>query len=142
MKRKEFNCRLGDPETQPLKMRLKSDLVPLMMHTIDGTLDQLEAPEWDPRTAVCVVATSGGYPGSYAKGLPIHGLEHVECGPDLQVFHSGTAVQNGELVTAGGRVLGVCALGEDVDDARRKAYAAMDHVDFREKHCRSDIPVR
>lgn len=138
----EFNCRLGDPETQPLLMRLKSDLVPLMLHTIDGTLDQLEAPEWDPRTAVCVVACSGGYPGDYEKGLPIQGIEDIKVGPDLQVFHAGTTVRSGELATSGGRVLSVCALGEDVKDARRKAYENIAKVEFRGMHYRSDIPVR
>ena len=138
----EFNCRLGDPETQPLLMRLKSDLVPLMLHTIDGTLEQLEAPEWDTRTAVCVVAASGGYPGSYEKGIPIHGVDAIECGDDLQIFHAGTGTKNGELFTTGGRVLAVCALGENVDEARRRAYGAMEQIDFRGKHCRSDIPVR
>lgn len=138
----EFNCRLGDPETQPLLMRLKSDLVPLMLHTIDGTLDQLEAPEWDTRTAVCVVAASGGYPGDYEKGTPIAGVDSIACGPDLQVFHAGTATKNGDLVTAGGRVLAVCALGDTVDDARKLAYEAMGKIEFRGKHCRTDIPVR
>ncbi|MHC4921557.1 MAG: phosphoribosylamine--glycine ligase, partial [Planctomycetota bacterium] len=114
----EFNCRLGDPETQPLLMRLESDLVPLILHTIDGTLDQVEAPEWDPRPAVCVVAASGGYPGPYQKRLPIHGLRAVETGPELQVFHAGTARQGDDFVTAGGRVLGVCALGDTLSAAR------------------------
>ncbi len=138
----EFNCRLGDPETQPLLMRLKSDLVPLMLHTVDGTLDEMEAPEWDPRTAVCVVAASGGYPGSYDKGIPISGIDKIECGPELQVFHAGTATKNGELVTSGGRVLAVCALGDDVDEARKRVYDAMAEIDFLGKHFRTDIPVR
>ncbi|MEE2888750.1 MAG: phosphoribosylamine--glycine ligase [Planctomycetota bacterium] len=138
----EFNCRLGDPETQPLLMRLKSDIVPLMLHTIDGTLDQLEAPEWDTRTAVCVVACSGGYPGEYDKGMPIHGLETIESAPDLQVFHAGTTIGSGELSTSGGRVLAVCALGDGVEEARRKAYENMAKIEFRGKHCRSDIPMR
>jgi phosphoribosylamine--glycine ligase len=138
----EFNCRLGDPETQPLLMRLKSDLVPLLLHTTDGTLDQLEAPEWDPRTAVCVVACSGGYPGDYEQGVPIHGIENIEVGADLQVFHAGTEIRNGELVTSGGRVLAVCALGDNVEIARKLAYQAIDRIEFRGKHCRRDIPVR
>ncbi len=138
----EFNCRLGDPETQPLLMRLKSDLVPLLLHTLDGTLDEFEAPEWDARTAVCVVAASGGYPDLYEKGIPIAGLEGIECGSDLQVFHAGTATRNGDLVTAGGRVLAVCALGDTVDDARKFAYEAMGKIEFLGKHCRTDIPVR
>lgn len=138
----EFNCRLGDPETQPLMMRLKSDLVPLLLHTVDGTLDQLEAPEWDPRHAVCVVAASGGYPGSYDKGIPIRGLEDIEQAEDLQVFHAGTGMKSGDLVTTGGRVLAVTALGDGVDEARDKAYAALEKIDFRGKQFRTDIPVR
>lgn len=144
----EFNCRLGDPETQPLLMRMKSDLVPYLLHTVEGTLDQLEAPEWDPRVAVCVMATSAGYPGEYVKGKPILGLEHIETGPDLQIFHSGTArtggmgKSGGDVVTAGGRVLSVCALGETVDEARERAYAAMEKVDFHGKHYRNDIGAR
>ncbi len=135
----EFNARLGDPETQPLLMRLQSDLVPLLMHTVEGKLEELEAPEWDQRPAVCVVACSEGYPGDYPKGLPIHGLEKITCGPDLQVFHAGTAQKGEDLVTSGGRVLAVCAMGDDVEAARSMAYAAMDKIDFRGKHFRKDI---
>ena len=138
----EFNCRLGDPETQPLMMRLKSDLVPLLLHTIDGTLAELSAPEWDERTAVCVVAASGGYPGEYEKGVAIRGLAQLETGPDLQVFHAGTAIRGGDLITTGGRVFSICALGEDVEQARERVYAAMERVEFRGKHFRKDIPVR
>ncbi len=135
----EFNCRLGDPETQPLLMRLQSDLVPLMLHAARGTLDQLEAPRWDPRPAVCVMATSEGYPGDYRKGLSISGLDAVDTGPDLQVFHSGTARRGGDLVTAGGRVLSVTALGDTVEAARQRAYAALEQIDFRGIHYRRDI---
>lgn len=138
----EFNCRLGDPETQPLLMRLKSDLLPLLMHTADGTLDQLSAPEWDPRPAVCVMACSGGYPGEYRKGLPIHGLELVESGPDLQVFHSGTQRRGSDVVTAGGRVLSVSALGDTLDEARERAYAELRKIEFPGMHFRSDIGAR
>lgn len=135
----EFNCRLGDPETQPLLMRLSSDLVPLLQHAANGTLHELEAPEWDPRPAVCVVAASAGYPGEYRKGLPIHGLDAVTTGASLQVFHSGTARRGGDIVTAGGRVLSVCALGRDLEDARRSAYAALERIDFQGMHYRRDI---
>jgi len=135
----EFNCRLGDPETQPLLMRLRSDLVPYLRHAADGTLEQLDAPRWDPRAAVCVMAASGGYPGEYTKDVPIHGLERVETGPDLQVFHSGTRRRGGDLLTAGGRVLSVCALGRDLADASQRAYAALDRIEFSGKHCRRDI---
>ncbi|HIE71748.1 MAG TPA: phosphoribosylamine--glycine ligase, partial [Planctomycetes bacterium] len=86
----EFNCRLGDPETQPLLLRMKSDIVPLLVATAEGKLNTVDAPEWDPRVAVCVVACSGGYPGSYKKGVPIFGLDRIDAGPDLQVFHAGT----------------------------------------------------
>ena len=89
-----------------------------------------------------VVASSGGYPGDYEKGIPIHGLETVETGPDLQVFHAGTTVGTGEMSTNGGRVLAVCALGEDVEEARRKAYEGMEKIHFQGKYCRTDIPVR
>ena len=136
----EFNCRLGDPETQPLLMRLQSDLVPYLLHTIDGTLDQLDAPTFDPRPAVCVMAASGGYPGEYRKGVPILGLDTIETGPDLQVFHSGTSrTLGGDVVTAGGRVLAVCALGDTVGTARDAAYAALDRVQFQGMHVRRDI---
>lgn len=135
----EFNCRLGDPETQPLMMRLRSDLVPLLLHTARGTLDQLAAPEWDSRAAVCVMACSGGYPGEYRKGLPIHGLDAVATGPDLQVFHSGTQRRGADTVTAGGRVLSVCALGATLEDARQRAYAELQKIEFQGMHYRRDI---
>ncbi|MFY9345468.1 MAG: phosphoribosylamine--glycine ligase, partial [Planctomycetota bacterium] len=102
----EYNCRLGDPETQPLLMRLQGDLLPLLMATAEGKLETQEAPVWDKRVAVCVVACSGGYPGDYKKGVPIFGLDKVATGPDLQVFHAGTSQRaGGDLMTAGGRVL-------------------------------------
>ena len=135
----EFNCRLGDPETQPLLMRLRSDLVPLLLHTARGTLEELDAPEWDPRVAVCVVAASAGYPGDYDKGLPIHGLERVATGDDLQVFHSGTVRRGEDTLTAGGRVLSVCALGDTVEAARERAYGALADIEFQGMHFRRDI---
>jgi phosphoribosylamine--glycine ligase len=138
----EFNCRLGDPETQPLLMRLESDIVPLMLHTVDGTLDELEAPRWDRRTAVCVMAVSEGYPGRYSKGLPIHGLDSVDVGDDVQVFHSGTARRGMETVTAGGRVLSVCALGDGVEPARDRAYGELRKIEFKGMHYRSDIAAQ
>ncbi len=101
----EFNCRMGDPETQPLMMRLKSDLVPILLATMDGTLEDTE-PEWDERPAVCVVMASGGYPGHYEKGHPISGLDEAAKMEDVVVFHAGTKMQDGEVVTNGGRVLG------------------------------------
>ena len=135
----EFNCRLGDPETQPLMMRLQTDLVPYLTHAVEGTLDRLEAPQWDPRPAVCVVATSKGYPGDYDLGLPIHGLDSIDTGDDLQVFHSGTLVKGSDTVTAGGRVLGVCALGDSEADATSRAYGAMAKLEFQGMHFRTDI---
>jgi phosphoribosylamine--glycine ligase len=135
----EFNCRLGDPETQPLMMRLNSDLVPYLSNTVEGTLDQLEAPQWDPRPAVAVVATSKGYPGEYPVGLPIHGLDDVKLGKDLQIFHSGTRIKGGDTVTAGGRVLTVCALGDTMAEARSRAYGALENLDFQGMHYRTDI---
>jgi phosphoribosylamine--glycine ligase len=138
----EYNCRLGDPETEPLLMRLQSDLVPLLLATVDGKLDQHEAPVWDPRTAVCVVACSGGYPGEFKKGVPIYGLDKVVTGPDLQVFHAGTQRRGGDVSTAGGRVLAVTALGADAAEARSKAYAALQQIEFVGMHYRKDIGAR
>lgn len=137
----EFNARLGDPEAQPLMMRLKSDLVPYLLATLDGKLDTLEAPEWDPRPAVCVVAASEGYPGVYAQGVPIHGLGAVKPDDDLQVFHSGTARRGGDLVTTGGRVLGVTARAATLAEARARAYAELAKIEFRGMHYRKDIAV-
>jgi phosphoribosylamine--glycine ligase len=139
----EYNCRLGDPETQPLLMRLQSDLVPLLLATAEGKLDTMEAPVWDPRVAVCVVACSGGYPGDFKKGLPIFGLDRIQTGPDLQVFHAGTSQKlGGDLVTAGGRVLAVTALGADAAAARQRAYAALQQIEFQGLHYRKDIGLR
>ncbi|MCB9877116.1 MAG: phosphoribosylamine--glycine ligase [Planctomycetes bacterium] len=135
----EYNCRLGDPETQPLLMRLKSDLLPLLLATAEGKLSTVEAPEWDSRVAVCVVACSGGYPGDYKKGVPIFGVDRVATGADLQVFHAGTQQRGGDLLTAGGRVLAVTALGDDLHKARDKAYAALKQIEFAGMHYRKDI---
>jgi phosphoribosylamine--glycine ligase len=135
----EFNARLGDPETQPLLLRLRSDLVPYLLATLDGTLDTMQAPTWDARHAVCVMAVSGGYPGAYSKGVPIHGLSRVHTGDDLAVFHSGTARRGSDLVTAGGRVVSVTALGGTVADARTRAYAELAKIEFQGMHYRKDI---
>ncbi|MEO6846812.1 MAG: phosphoribosylamine--glycine ligase [Chthoniobacterales bacterium] len=131
----EFNCRFGDPETQVLMMRLKSDLVDLLEATIEGTLSK-QTPEWDDRAATCVILASGGYPGSYEKSKAITGTETVM---DAVVFHAGTTIKNGTLVTNGGRVMGVTALGKDLPEARRNAYAAADKVHFENLHRRKDI---
>lgn len=136
----EYNCRLGDPETQPLLMRLQSDLLPLLLAATEGKLEAQQAPEWDPRVAVCVVACSPGYPGDYKKGAPIFGLDRVRSGDDLQVFHAGTSQRGGgDLLTAGGRVLAVTALGADAAAARARAYDALRQVEFAGMHYRSDI---
>ena len=134
----EFNGRLGDPETQPLLMRLQSDLVPLLLATIDGTLEDAEI-RWDPRPALCVVMASGGYPVSYQKGFPIEGLEDAGQMDDVVVFHAGTAWDEGAVVTDGGRVLGVTARGETIREARDRAYEAVSRIHFEGAHYRTDI---
>ena len=136
----EYNVRFGDPECQSLMMRLGSDLPTLLLACCDGTLDQQNV-HWDPQVAVCVTMASGGYPGNYPTGVPITGIEAAEK-LGATVFHAGTAEKNGKLVTAGGRVLSVCALGADIDDARAKAYAACEAIRFDGKHYRSDIGKR
>ena len=135
----EYNARFGDPECQVLMLRLKSDLVPLLLACAEGDLDGCEAPEWDTRPAITVILASQGYPGKYEKGIPIHGLDALETGDDLQVFHAGTALQGDQLVTNGGRVLAVTALGETLLEARDRAYAAVDAIEFEGKTFRRDI---
>lgn len=138
----EFNCRFGDPETQPILSRLDSDLGELVEAALDGGLDQVQA-EWDPRVALGVVLAAGGYPGNYRKGDAITGLEAVEHDPDAHVFHAGTAQgEDGTIVTAGGRVLCVVGLGEDVKAAQKKAYAAVQQIHFDDIYCRTDIGYR
>ena len=137
----EFNARFGDPETQVLLTRLKSDLVDLIEATIDGRLDECTA-EWDSRAAVCVVMASGGYPGNYAKGKPIFGLDALEGLPDVVVFHAGTQLAGEKFVTAGGRVLGVTALGADLRAAQARAYEAVLKVCFEGCQFRRDIAAK
>jgi phosphoribosylamine--glycine ligase len=134
----EFNVRFGDPETQPILMRLKSDLLEVMLAVCDGRLDKIKL-EWDPRPAVCVVMASGGYPGDYAKGKVISGLKEAEKLDGVMVFHAGTADKDGQIVTAGGRVLGVTAVGDTIADAKAQAYKAVDMIDFEGAYCRRDI---
>src|SRR5687768_2024901 len=135
----EFNCRFGDPETQPLMMRLQSDLLDVLLAVVDGKLDQAEL-KWDERPSMCVVATSKGYPGKYETGVPITGIEMAESMRDVKVFHSGTKKDgDGRLVTAGGRVLGATALGATVADAQKRAYEAMKLIHFDGMHYRKDI---
>jgi phosphoribosylamine--glycine ligase len=139
----EFNCRLGDPETQPIMARLKSDLVELLEHAIDGTLDQAHA-EWDRRTALCVVLAAHGYPDAPRRGDAIAGLDRVTpaAHPDVVVFHAGTAQDGDRVVTSGGRVLGVTALGDSVRQAQRAAYAAIGAIGFDGMQYRTDIGHR
>jgi phosphoribosylamine--glycine ligase len=134
----EFNCRFGDPETQPLMMRLQSDLLEVMLAVTDGRLDEIEL-KWDPRPAICVVATSKGYPGNYPKGLPITGIARADAQPDVKVFHSGTRADGENILTDGGRVLGVTAIADTVPEAQKKAYAAMELIQFEGMHYRKDI---
>ena len=134
----EFNCRFGDPETQVLMRRLKSDLLDLIEATIDGKLSESK-PEWDDRAAVCVVMASGGYPGPIEKGKEITGIESASSDSEVVVFHAGTAMKDGKLVTNGGRVLGITALGATLEEARAKAYAAADQIEFEGQQLRRDI---
>jgi len=136
----EFNVRFGDPECQPLLMRLKTDLLDLLDATVDGKLDRLPALEWDPRPAVCVVMASKGYPESYGKGFPIRGLIAADKLPDVKVFHAGTAIDSqGRVVAAGGRVLGVTALGDSIPAAKLNAYRGVKHIRWDGAWCRKDI---
>jgi phosphoribosylamine--glycine ligase len=134
----EFNCRFGDPEAQPLMMRLKSDLLDVMLAVADGTLDQVEL-EWDPRPAICVVATSKGYPGSYPTGLPITGIEKADALPGVKVFLGGAKTVDGKTITDGGRVLGVTVIADTIADAQKLAYQAMGLIHFEGMHYRLDI---
>jgi phosphoribosylamine--glycine ligase len=134
----EFNCRWGDPETQVLVRRLSSDLLPLLEATADGTLSEVR-PEWDARVAVCVILASGGYPGSYEKGQVISGLDAAGELDGVKVFHAGAKAVDGQIVTNGGRVLGVTALGANLDEARRQGYLAADRIFFDGIQRRNDI---
>lgn len=134
----EFNARFGDPECQPLLMRMKSDLVPVLMAVADGDLSTTVI-EWHDKAAVCVVMATEGYPGSYRKGDAIEGLEEAAQLEDVHVFHAGTALDSGRCVTNGGRVLGVTALGETVQTAILKAYQAVDAISWKGAHYRKDI---
>jgi phosphoribosylamine--glycine ligase len=137
----EFNARFGDPECQPIMMRLKSDLVELMEAVIDGRLDEAQA-RWHDDGAVCVVLAAAGYPGAYDKGKEILGLEKLRDWSDGFVFHAGTKKDNGRWVTSGGRVLGVTARGKSVADAVREAYRAVGEISWDGMHYRKDIARR
>jgi phosphoribosylamine--glycine ligase len=139
----EFNCRLGDPETQPIVMRLRSDLVALIEHALAGTLDQVEA-EWDRRAALTVVLAASGYPGAPRRGDVIDGLDRVtaQAHPDVTVFHAGTIDDDGRVIVNGGRVLGVTALGDSLRQAQRAAYSAIAAIRFDGMQYRTDIGHR
>jgi len=134
----EFNARFGDPETQVYLTRLENDLVALLLASIDGTLGNIDL-KWTSMPSVCVVMASGGYPGSYAKGKPIRGLGEAARLPNTKVFHAGTVMNGDQVVTAGGRVLGVTAWGKDLSSACDAAYAAVDTIRFEGTHYRRDI---
>ena len=137
----EYNARFGDPEAQVLMMRLKDDLVPLLLACADGTLDKMSV-RWLADAALCVVMCAKGYPGEVVKGTEIRGLEAAAAGEGVEIFHAGTALKDGRLVAAGGRVLSVTALGKTVKEAQARAYAAVDRIDWPEGFCRRDIGWR
>jgi phosphoribosylamine---glycine ligase len=137
----EFNARFGDPETQAILMRLESDLVEAMEACVEGRLSDTEL-RWAPGASACVIASSGGYPGSYKTGFPIEGLEKAARIPGVQVFHSGTALKDGQVVTSGGRVLGVTAVGDGLEQALASAYQALGEIQFEGVYFRRDIARR
>jgi phosphoribosylamine--glycine ligase len=137
----EFNVRFGDPECQPIMMRLKGDLIPLLEAAIDEKLDQVQA-EWYQESAVCVVLCAEGYPGAYDKGKEIHGLERLKSWENGFVFHAGTAVDEGRWVTSGGRVLGLTARGKKIVDAVQEVYRAVGEISWDGMHYRKDIAHR
>ncbi len=137
----EFNCRLGDPETQPVMMRMNNDLLDVSMAIADEKLAGIAA-DWRENAAVCVVIASGGYPGKYQKGFSINGLEEAKKLDNVVVFHAGTAFKDNNFVTNGGRVLGVTALGNDIREAKEKAYEAVGKIRFEGMHYRKDIADR
>lgn len=135
----EYNVRFGDPECQPLMMRLQSDLLDVLEATVDGKLDEVTPMQWDPRPSVCVVMASEGYPGSYTKGHPIRGLDEAAKLDDVKVFHAGTSIWDGQPVSHGGRVLGVTALGDTISQAKLQAYTAVKCIRWDGAWCRKDI---
>jgi len=136
----EYNCRFGDPETQPIMVRLQSDLVSLCNMALDGQLKQAEA-QWDSRCAIGVVLAAGGYPGDYTTGIPIAGLDQAQE-DNIKVFHAGTTRQGHEIVTSGGRILCVTALGDDIAVAQKDCYTAVDKITWEGVNLRRDIGWR
>jgi phosphoribosylamine--glycine ligase len=134
----EYNVRFGDPETQAVLPRLKSDIVPILLACAEGDLGDTKA-EWTDNAAVCVVLASEGYPGKYEKGKTISGLNKAAGLPKTMVFHAGTAVKNKQIVTSGGRVLGATALAKDIPSAIARAYKCADAIEWAGKYCRRDI---
>ncbi|MCF7818410.1 MAG: phosphoribosylamine--glycine ligase [Kiritimatiellales bacterium] len=137
----EFNCRFGDPETQAVLARWDGDMLPAINAVIDGTLSE-DLIQWKPEHSVCVVMVAGGYPGDYAKGDEIQNLEKANAVQDTVVFHAGTALKNGKVVTAGGRVLGITSTGSDLPDALSKAYIAVETISYKGAFYRNDIAHR
>ncbi|MBF0463756.1 MAG: phosphoribosylamine--glycine ligase [Nitrospirae bacterium] len=137
----EFNCRLGDPETQAVLMRLESELIDIIFGVIEGNLDKVKV-EWSTRHSVTVVLASGGYPGKFEKDKPISGLDKVKALKDVVVFHAGTGYKDNSIVTSGGRVCAVSALGRNIKDALEKAYSAIKLIHFDNMHYRKDIAHR
>jgi phosphoribosylamine--glycine ligase len=137
----EFNARFGDPETQAILMRLDSDLLEALEACVDGTLAGTEL-RWRPGASACVVASSAGYPGPYKTGFPIIGLDAANRVPGVEVFHAGTSLRDGQVVTAGGRVLGVTAAAASLREALDRAYQAMSEIGFQGKYYRRDIGHR
>ena len=135
----EFNVRFGDPECQPLLMRLKSDLFEVLKAAADGRLGEIAPLEWDERPSTCVVMASEGYPGEYEKGLEISGLENADALKDIKVFHAGTKIADGQVVTNGGRVLGVTAMGNTISQTKLNAYSGVKEIRWRGAWCRKDI---
>ncbi len=135
----EFNVRFGDPECQPLLMRLKTDLVDILEAAIDSRLAELEPLEWDQRPSICVVMASEGYPGDYEKGREITGLDEADAVDGVKVFHAGTKLVDTQVVTDGGRVLGVTAIGDTISGAKLQAYTAVKQIRWRGAWCRKDI---
>jgi phosphoribosylamine--glycine ligase len=134
----EFNARMGDPECQPILMRMKSDLFEYISASVDGTLGMLSPVSWKPQSSVCVVLASKGYPDSYPKNEQITGLDSTNA-ENVFVFHAGTKLENGKVLTNGGRVLGVTSLGASLEDAISNAYSAVSKIGWQSKYCRSDI---